>query len=162
MTITTYPTCAELFTALRACDTDPQIEAYYDWVDKEVLPAVMATGGYVLAEDMREHALCSGRETMPSVPLAGVIRQAINQKLDEATEPQPMPQARLDLIYAEDAGRVCAVHLEDGSMIVRAADGGLPLKLHIRVEDGVALVTPHGASLQVTWDRRCDRDPVTP
>lgn len=153
MTITTYPTCAELFTALRACDTDPQIEAFHDWVDKEVLPAVMATGGYVLAEDMREHALCSGRETMPSVPLAGVIRHAINQKLAEPVAFDASPQARLDLLFAEDAGRVRAAHLDDGSMIIRAADGGLPFSLHVRVEDGVAVVTPRGALLKVTWDR---------
>lgn len=149
----TYPTCAELFTALRACDTAPQIEALYDWVDNEVLPAVMATGGYVLAEDMREHALCSGRETMPHIPVAAIIRHEINQQLAEAMAPQSGPQARLDLVYAEDAERVRTAHLQDGSMVLRVPENGRPLSLLVRVEDGMAVVTPYGAPLKVTWDR---------
>jgi hypothetical protein len=141
----TYPTCAELFTALRACDTDPQIEAFYDWVDNEVLPAVMATGGYILAEDMREHALCSGRETMPSVPLAGVIRHVINQKLAEPVTPTAAAQARLCFVDSEGAERVQGVTLRDGSMVFRVAADSEPLDLVVRVENGVAIVSPHDA-----------------
>ena len=72
------PDGASLFELLElAGGTSPEMERFRKWRDREVLPAIFATGGFVLNPEFRAGALASNLCRMPIPPETGEMLTAI-------------------------------------------------------------------------------------
>ncbi|OWK31789.1 hypothetical protein [Sphingomonas mucosissima] len=71
---------AKLFEGLGSTTvTGEEVEAFRTWVNCRVLPAIFATGGYILNPDCAATALVSDMDRMPIPSEAGMMLTAIAQ-----------------------------------------------------------------------------------
>ncbi|MFN3776777.1 hypothetical protein [Sphingomonas parapaucimobilis] len=91
------PDGASLFELLElAGGESPKMERFRKWRDREVLPAIFATGGYVLNPEFRAGALASDLCRMPIPPEAGPLLTSF------AEDPSPYRVEANDKWWADD------------------------------------------------------------
>lgn len=88
---------ASLFELLELSGgNSPEMENFRKWRDRIVLPAIFATGGYVLNSEFRDRAVVSDMCRMPLPPEAGAMLTAL------AADPSPYRTHDNDKWWAAD------------------------------------------------------------